>query len=459
MTTAAVPRARTAPGGKHAVPATGYATAADADNARTQRATIDLVSRKLPAFLVLVGGMCLAFTATNVTFFATGHNVSPWIAWMLDPLVSITLVFCLWVEGKLSEVGIKSGFWPGLLRWFAGIATWLMNCWSSLYPDGVFCWWPAHPDPAGLVLHSVPPVLLIALAEASAMWRTRNIDKVRELQAVIDSHEAGLRAEEQRRIAEAEAEAECQRQHAEAEAERQRAEKDAERAREQAEAEARRAEERAEREAAREAEARREAARIEEERRNAAAERELKRQQFEAQQRREDQAEQRRIAEETERRRAEAEAARQAEEEARRRQAEEAEARRVEEERQQAEAAAVEERQRREAAAEQRRARKEAARKASDAPATLQETHPADGEVIMTREQREEQREEAIAYAARALAGSNKVVARELGERYGNSETWGRNQIKEARKRLDTDQKYRDRIETQVLEEMVSVEA
>jgi hypothetical protein len=128
--------------------------------------------RQLTGVLVVIALAALAFTATNVTLFAIRHGVSSWIAWMLDPMVSITLGTVLVADGLLSDLGIGSTGWATALRWFAGCATWVMNCWSSIWPTDHFGV-PHQVDVAGLVLHSVPPVLLIGLAEAVSHYRRK----------------------------------------------------------------------------------------------------------------------------------------------------------------------------------------------------------------------------------------------------------------------------------------------
>nr|WP_192964202.1 hypothetical protein [Streptomyces natalensis] len=137
--------------------------------------------------LVVVAVGCLAFTATNVTQFALDHGVSRWIAWLLDPLVASALGTVLVVDGLLSEFEVRPGGMASLLRWFAGLATWLMNCWGSLWPTGTPFGIPTHLDPAGLLLHSVLPVLLVLLAEAITTYRRRIVSRI----AVLDEADTG----------------------------------------------------------------------------------------------------------------------------------------------------------------------------------------------------------------------------------------------------------------------------
>lgn len=110
----------------------------------------------LTRVLVAVAVVALVFTASNVTMFAITHHVSPWIAWLLDPMVAVALGAVLIFDGRLSEFGLYPSGWAAVLRWFAGVGTWVMNCWTSLWPAGTRFGIPRDVDPAGLVLHSIP---------------------------------------------------------------------------------------------------------------------------------------------------------------------------------------------------------------------------------------------------------------------------------------------------------------
>ncbi|MFJ6775726.1 hypothetical protein ACIQOV_33035 [Kitasatospora sp. NPDC091257] len=140
--------------------------------------------------LMSIGGGALIFTCINVTIFAMKHDIPGWIAWMLDPMASLALITVLYVDGVLAEQGgQRAGTWPFLLRWFAGVSTWLMNSWTSLYPDGRFTLIPEHPDAGGLLLHSVAPFLLITMAEASSGYRKYLAKRLGELRATVQAFE------------------------------------------------------------------------------------------------------------------------------------------------------------------------------------------------------------------------------------------------------------------------------
>ncbi|MFD8964399.1 hypothetical protein ACFV0C_05230 [Streptomyces sp. NPDC059568] len=152
-----------------------------------QIAALNRLQSGLTGVLVTVAVVALAFTATNVTLFAIDHHISPWIAWLLDPMVAVALGAVLIVDGRLSEYGVNPSGWASALRWFAGLSTWVMNCWSSLWPEGTAFGVPSQVDPAGLVLHSIPPVLLIVLAEAITHYRRSILAKISDLRAQVDN--------------------------------------------------------------------------------------------------------------------------------------------------------------------------------------------------------------------------------------------------------------------------------
>ncbi|MEV0602303.1 hypothetical protein AB0I82_23790 [Streptomyces sp. NPDC050315] len=353
---------------------------------------------------------------------------------MLDPLASLALLTVLYVDGVLAEQGgYRPSGWPFMLRWFAGLSTWIMNCWQSLYPDGDFRIIPAHADAGGLLLHSVAPFLLITLAEASAGYRTYLARKTAEHRRTITAHQEAIAAERNALAQRAREE----RERAEAE--------EREQAREQAHLERERARRKAEREE------REHAARLAREARQAEIEkaRELDR-----------------IAREKEERAARHEAERlrtQAEIEAAERDREaERERLRIKAE---AEARAHEENERakREAAA-QRRARSQTERvkqgrpssesssKAERIHASLSDGRASNSEGRIPREVRAAQREKAEREAAAALLDNRTPDPVELAKPYGLGETWGGDRVRAARRRLAEEDGFEDVVIASVLE-------
>lgn len=114
----------------------------------------------------------LGFTMSNVAAFA-GAGTSAWtirwvIAWLLDPMVSLCLIGVLLGEATLARYQLRAGSWARSAKWGLLAATYTMNTWTA---------W-AGLDPALIVLHSVPPAVVFAMAEAITDLRDRLTDAV-----------------------------------------------------------------------------------------------------------------------------------------------------------------------------------------------------------------------------------------------------------------------------------------
>ncbi|SDJ21905.1 hypothetical protein SAMN05192558_109320 [Actinokineospora alba] len=116
--------------------------------------------------------LALAFTMVNVQQFAAEDAAPgslPWIsAWLLDPMVSLVLIAVLLAEQVTARWQVKTGPWVRRTKVFAFAATYVMNTWQP---------W-SHLDPAGIVLHSVPPVIVLLIAEAAPHVRERITEAV-----------------------------------------------------------------------------------------------------------------------------------------------------------------------------------------------------------------------------------------------------------------------------------------
>ncbi|MER5353424.1 hypothetical protein ABT093_24200 [Kitasatospora sp. NPDC002551] len=463
--------------------------------AQKSLAKLERLGEMITRALVAIGVGALVFTCVNVTKFAMSHDIPGWIAWMLDPLASLALITVLYVDGVLTEQGgDRAKGWPFVLRWFAGASTWLMNSWTSLYPDGHFTLVPKHPDAGGLLLHSVAPFLLIILAEASSGYRAYLAKRLEALRALIQAYEDQEQAARKEREERARAEREKTEQAA---LDAQRAEREEQRERERAAERAALAERasKAEIERLREqagiedAKAQREA---EKERREREAEIERLREQRELENARTlREAEQARIARENEdarvRREQEVEAERLRfeweNEEARRRSEAEIEALRIkaegeakakvllaeeqvrqqqaaEEERRAREAAEAEDKRRRaeeRAAARQQRLASQTARTSrSTASRSLSEVSSQNGGTV-PREVRSRLREQAEREVARLMLEGSEIDPKAIGERYSKGETWVGDRIRSAKKRLADDSEFELAVISSALEDEMPV--
>lgn len=125
--------------------------------------------------LAIVMTLALVFTMVNVQQFAAqGHlefGVQWWIAWLLDPMASLTMVAAIVYEGLLSDYGKPRVVWLEITKWYAGIGTWGMNIWSSA----------ASSSWHGVWLHSIAPGIALGLAQAAPRVRRHMAEILEEL--------------------------------------------------------------------------------------------------------------------------------------------------------------------------------------------------------------------------------------------------------------------------------------
>lgn len=163
------------------------------DEIRSQIALVHRSSRQTAVALVCVAVLALVFTMVNVTLFAIGEKVPGAIAWLLDPMASVALGSMILAEGTLARFGRDSGPWANAVKWYAGLATWAMNIWSSA---------AAH-SAAGVLLHSVAPGIVLGLAAATPALRCQFAAVVADLEQElrgIDEERARQDAVAQERI-------------------------------------------------------------------------------------------------------------------------------------------------------------------------------------------------------------------------------------------------------------------
>ncbi|WP_020497632.1 hypothetical protein [Sciscionella marina] len=114
----------------------------------------------------------LGFTMANVQAFAAAAAAVwslPWCAaWLLDPMVSLVLVAVLRAEQVTARWQVGTGTWVNRTKWFCFLATYVMNTWQS---------WSAL-TLSGIVLHSVPPVLVFLAAQMAPTLRDRLTEAV-----------------------------------------------------------------------------------------------------------------------------------------------------------------------------------------------------------------------------------------------------------------------------------------
>ncbi|MER7246189.1 hypothetical protein [Kribbella sp. NPDC000426] len=156
------------------------ASAAEASQVRALSTHPDVVALRVESIRTQVDRcmwvgivLGLAFTMVNVQAFAAGGAVVgslPWLAaWLLDPMVSLVLIAVLRAEQITARYQVSDHTrWIGRTKRFAFAATYVMNTWASF----------GKGDVAGIVLHSVPPLLVFCAAETAPVLRDRLTEAV-----------------------------------------------------------------------------------------------------------------------------------------------------------------------------------------------------------------------------------------------------------------------------------------
>ncbi|MGO1049304.1 hypothetical protein [Crossiella sp. CA198] len=153
--------------------------AAEAAQVRAYQTHPDMVALRVERARAEVDRLCwagivlgLAFTMTNVQHFAAGGAAAwslPWLAaWLLDPTVSLVLLAILRAEQVTARYRVPTGPWTRRAKWFTLAATYVMNTWAS-YAAGSL---------SGVVLHSVPPLVVFVAAEAVTDLRDKLTEAV-----------------------------------------------------------------------------------------------------------------------------------------------------------------------------------------------------------------------------------------------------------------------------------------
>jgi hypothetical protein len=144
-------------------------------------------ARVLDGGLAVDAVLVMAFSLGNIHAFALENGTADPIAWFVAPMVDIALIVALSADAFLSHNGAKpTSMWATVLRWLAGIGTLVLNVWVSA----------VHLDAPAIVLHTVPPVLLLVLAEAAPHYRRGAVAVVAKTEAATRITRATVAAPE-----------------------------------------------------------------------------------------------------------------------------------------------------------------------------------------------------------------------------------------------------------------------
>lgn len=137
---------------------------------------VEKVRKQVDAMLWTAIVLGLAFTMTNVQAFGA-HGAPAWTtawcaAWLLDPIPSLALLAILRAEQVTARYQLTLPTWAGRTKWLTFAATYAMNTWQS--------WGLGDREltPSGVVLHSVPPLVVLFAAETGPGLRDRLTEAV-----------------------------------------------------------------------------------------------------------------------------------------------------------------------------------------------------------------------------------------------------------------------------------------
>jgi hypothetical protein len=153
--------------------------AAEAAELRAYQTHPDVIALRVERVRAQVDRLCwggivlgLAFTMTNVQGFAAAGSrpgsLAWFAAWVLDPTVSLVLLAILRGEQITARYQIHTGVWVRAAKWFTLAATYVMNTWTSYAAELA----------SGIVLHSVPPLVVFVAAEAVTDLRDKLTEAV-----------------------------------------------------------------------------------------------------------------------------------------------------------------------------------------------------------------------------------------------------------------------------------------
>lgn len=160
------------------------ADAADAARVRALTTHPDVIALRVEKVRAQVDALLwagivlgLAFTMVNVQSFAAAGAPAGsgawWVAWLLDPMVSVVLLAVLRAEQVTARYQVALPVWARRTKWLTFAATYVMNTWTSWGLAGAPLSW------SGVVLHSVPPLVVFFTAETGPGLRDRLTEAVR----------------------------------------------------------------------------------------------------------------------------------------------------------------------------------------------------------------------------------------------------------------------------------------
>jgi len=152
---------------------------------------VERVRRQVDVMLWVGIVLGLLFTMTNVQAFAASGarawSVAWCAAWLLDPMVSLVLLAILRAEQVTARYQVPMNAWATRTKWLTFTATYVMNTWQSYgLAEQPF-------SLAGVILHSVPPLVVFFAAETGPGLRDRLTEAVHVAHTNAAARHAAMR--------------------------------------------------------------------------------------------------------------------------------------------------------------------------------------------------------------------------------------------------------------------------
>ncbi|MFD7983120.1 hypothetical protein ACFV4M_07040 [Kitasatospora indigofera] len=125
------------------------------------QAQIDRTSRTISGFTWLLTGAVVTVSMSTAAPFIDAHSPG----WGTGPIMALgtdgCFILSLQSDGTLARYGVSGGVWPAAFRWVTGLATVWLNIGAAALAK----------DLVGVVVHLIPPLLLLLVAEAGPAYR------------------------------------------------------------------------------------------------------------------------------------------------------------------------------------------------------------------------------------------------------------------------------------------------
>ncbi|WP_263104573.1 hypothetical protein [Kitasatospora sp. DSM 101779] len=124
-------------------------------------AQVRRTGRVITTFTWLLTGSVVAVSMSTAAPFIDAHSPG----WGTGPVMAVSTDGCfilsLQSDSTLARYGVSGGRWPAVFRWVTGLATVWLNIGAAALAK----------DLVGVIVHLIPPLLLLLVAEAGPAYR------------------------------------------------------------------------------------------------------------------------------------------------------------------------------------------------------------------------------------------------------------------------------------------------